>query len=158
MCGRHWLVTAAQEGVAGDLPGGPVVRTPRSQCRGAGSIPGQGTKAPQAVWPQKKKRTVAELKALVTGLPSPQPEARAPAWSELGAGTTHVSAGLWEADALALKGGPPRVAVTLVFTSPCLHSRRGRGCGATAGGVPQPTDSVLPFLVSRGQWPVGSEV
>ena len=29
----------------GDLPGGPVVNTPRSQCRGPGSIPGWGTRS-----------------------------------------------------------------------------------------------------------------
>ena len=29
-----------------DFPGGPVVKTPSSQCRGTGSIPGQGTKIP----------------------------------------------------------------------------------------------------------------
>ena len=33
-----------------EFPGGPVVRTPRSHCRGLGSIPGQGTKIPQAAW------------------------------------------------------------------------------------------------------------
>ena len=26
----------------GDFPGGPVVKTPCSQCRGPGSVPGQG--------------------------------------------------------------------------------------------------------------------
>ena len=39
-----------------DFPGGPVVKTPCFQCRGMGSIPGQGTKIPQAVWPKKKKK------------------------------------------------------------------------------------------------------
>ena len=31
-----------------DFPGGPVAKTPCSQCRGLGSIPGQGTKIPHA--------------------------------------------------------------------------------------------------------------
>ena len=31
-----------------DFPGGPVVKTLHLQCRGAGSIPGQGTKIPHA--------------------------------------------------------------------------------------------------------------
>ena len=30
-----------------DFPGGPVVKTPRSQCRGLGSIPGQGSQVLQ---------------------------------------------------------------------------------------------------------------
>ena len=41
------------------FPGGPVVRTQRFQCHGPGSIPGWGTKIPQAVQNgQKKKRPV----------------------------------------------------------------------------------------------------
>ena len=28
-----------------DFPGGPVAKTPCSQCRGLGSIPGQGTRS-----------------------------------------------------------------------------------------------------------------
>ena len=31
------------------LPGGPVIKTPRFQCRDLSSIPGQGTKIPYAV-------------------------------------------------------------------------------------------------------------
>ena len=34
----------------GDFPGGPVVKTPRFHCRGAGLIPGQGTGIPHAMW------------------------------------------------------------------------------------------------------------
>ena len=30
--------------------GGPVVRTWRSHCHGLGSVPGRGTKIPQAEW------------------------------------------------------------------------------------------------------------
>ena len=32
------------------FPGGPVVKTPHSQCRGCGSDLGQGTKTPHHVW------------------------------------------------------------------------------------------------------------
>ena len=31
--------------IRGDFPGGPVVKTQHSQCRGLGSIPGQGTRS-----------------------------------------------------------------------------------------------------------------
>ena len=37
-----------------DFPGSPVVKTPGFQCRGMGSIPGQGTKIPQAVRRRQK--------------------------------------------------------------------------------------------------------
>ena len=33
----------------GDFPGGPVVKTLCFQCRGTGSVPGQGTEIPHAV-------------------------------------------------------------------------------------------------------------
>ena len=36
-----------------DFPGDPVAKTPRSQCRGLGSIPGQGTRSHM---PQLKKK------------------------------------------------------------------------------------------------------
>ena len=43
-----------------DFPGTPVVKTPCFQCRGVGSIPGQGTKIPHAMQyvakKEKKKR------------------------------------------------------------------------------------------------------
>ena len=29
----------------GDFPGGPMLKTPHSQCRGSGSIPDQGTRS-----------------------------------------------------------------------------------------------------------------
>ena len=38
-----------------EFPGGPVVRTQRFNCRGLGSIPGWGTKIPQAVQHGQKK-------------------------------------------------------------------------------------------------------
>ena len=37
-----------------EFPGGPVVRTLHFQCWGSGSIPGQGTKIPQATLQKKK--------------------------------------------------------------------------------------------------------
>lgn len=40
-----------------DLPGGPVVR-PCSHCRGPGSIPGRGSKIPQATRHVPKKEKV----------------------------------------------------------------------------------------------------
>ena len=39
-----------------DFSGGPVVKTPRFQCRGTGMIPGQGTKIPHAAWCSKKRK------------------------------------------------------------------------------------------------------
>ena len=40
-----------------DFPGSSVSKTPLFQCRGMGSVPGWGTKIPQATWySQKKKR------------------------------------------------------------------------------------------------------
>ena len=36
-----------------EFPGGPVVTTARFHCQGPGSIPGQGTKIPQATWRAK---------------------------------------------------------------------------------------------------------
>ena len=38
-----------------ELPGGPAVRTWCFHCHGPGSIPGQGTKIPEAVWYGQKK-------------------------------------------------------------------------------------------------------
>ena len=40
----------------GEFPNGPVVRTPTFTAKGWGSIPGPGTKTPQAAWPKKKER------------------------------------------------------------------------------------------------------
>ena len=39
-----------------EFPDGPVVRTQHFHCCDLGSIPGWGTKVPQAVWPKKKKK------------------------------------------------------------------------------------------------------
>ena len=36
------------------VPGVPVVRTQRSHSQNPGSVPGQGTKIPQAIWPGQK--------------------------------------------------------------------------------------------------------
>ena len=41
---------------AGELPGGPVVRSQCSHSCGLGSIPGWGTKITQASWRGKKKK------------------------------------------------------------------------------------------------------
>ena len=43
---REHIIHARRE-----FPGGPVVRTRRFHCHGLGSIPGWGTKIPQAGWP-----------------------------------------------------------------------------------------------------------
>ena len=39
-----------------EFPGGPVVRTQHFHCPGLGSIPGWGTKIPQAAWQSQKKK------------------------------------------------------------------------------------------------------
>ena len=41
---------------ARDFPGGPVVRTPRFQCRGHGFQPGSGNKDPTCCVAKKKKK------------------------------------------------------------------------------------------------------
>ena len=41
-----------------DFPGSPVVKTPHFTAGGTGSIPGQGTKIPHAVWRGQKKQSV----------------------------------------------------------------------------------------------------
>ena len=40
----------------GEFPGGPVVRTLCFHCWGPGSIPGQGTKIPQNVQRNQKRK------------------------------------------------------------------------------------------------------
>ena len=47
-----------------DFPGGPVSKTPHSQCRGPGSIPGQGTRSHM---PQTRSQ-VLQLRVRVTQL------------------------------------------------------------------------------------------
>ena len=44
-----------------ELPGGPVVRTRRFHFRGPGSVPGWGTKIPQAAQCGQKKKKVEAL-------------------------------------------------------------------------------------------------
>ena len=39
-----------------ELPGALVVKIPDFHCHGLGSIPGQGTEIPQAMWPKEKKK------------------------------------------------------------------------------------------------------
>ena len=50
--GGFWpTFTCDQESMYGEFPGGPVDRTWRFHCWDLGSVPGQGTKILQAVWP-----------------------------------------------------------------------------------------------------------
>ena len=42
--------------VTGNFPGSPLVRTCAFTVKGAGSIPGQGTKIPQAAWHSHKTK------------------------------------------------------------------------------------------------------
>ena len=44
-----------------DCPNGPVVKILPSNAGGAGSIPGQGTKIPHALQPQKSKHKTAAI-------------------------------------------------------------------------------------------------
>ena len=44
-----------------EFPGGPVLRTRRFHCCSLGSIPGQGTKIPQAVWSKNNKQTNKQI-------------------------------------------------------------------------------------------------
>ena len=43
-----------KESVAGDFPGGPVVKTSPSNAGGAGSIPGRGAKIPHVLQPKSQ--------------------------------------------------------------------------------------------------------
>ena len=43
-----------------DFPGSSVGKTPLFQCRGMGSVPGWGTKIPQATWYSQKKKKKKE--------------------------------------------------------------------------------------------------
>ena len=45
-----------------DFPGSPVVKTPPSNAEDVGSIPGQGTKIPHAMWSRDKKIKINEKK------------------------------------------------------------------------------------------------
>ena len=49
---QPWFIQLKQTNTHGDFPAGPVGKTPYSQCRGPGLIPGQGTRPhmPQ-LWP-----------------------------------------------------------------------------------------------------------
>ena len=44
-----------KEIMAGDFPGGPMVKTLPSNAGIVGSIPGQGAKIPHVSWPKKPK-------------------------------------------------------------------------------------------------------
>ena len=46
-----------------DFPGGPVVKTLQFNAGGEASVPGEGTKTPHDLWPQKKKiMTLEEMR------------------------------------------------------------------------------------------------
>ena len=47
--------------ITGEFLGSPVVRTWHFHCQGLGSIPGQGTKIPQAMSQCQKKKKITEL-------------------------------------------------------------------------------------------------
>ena len=58
-----------------DFPCGPVAKTPRSQCRGPGLIPGQGTRShlPQLRVPMPQLRVpMLQLKDLTCGIKDPK--------------------------------------------------------------------------------------
>ena len=44
-----------------EFPVGPVVRTPSFHCQGPGSIPGPGTKIPQAAWRGQKQTQKSQM-------------------------------------------------------------------------------------------------
>ena len=57
-----------KEFLQGNLPGGPVVKTPHFHCRGLGFDPGWGTKIPQAAQGgQKKKKGISHMKLILPG-------------------------------------------------------------------------------------------
>ena len=49
---HQWIVFKIL--LSGQFPGSPVLRTPAFTAEGTGSIPGQGTKIPQAAKKQNK--------------------------------------------------------------------------------------------------------
>ena len=51
-----------QEAEPRGFPGGPVVKTPHFQCKGMGSISGQGTKIPHAMWQGQSIKKKSYLK------------------------------------------------------------------------------------------------
>ena len=59
-----------------EFPGGPVVRTQCFHCWSQGSVPGPGTKIPQAVWHGQKKgksKNNESLKSIDNGKQCPIP-------------------------------------------------------------------------------------
>ena len=56
--GREGSNIISKKSCLGEFPGGLVVRTQHFPCCGPGSIPGWGTKIPQAVWHGQKKKIV----------------------------------------------------------------------------------------------------
>ena len=56
-----------KEFLHGNLPGGPVVKTPQFHCRGLGFDPGWGTKIPQAAQGGQKKKRISHMKLIIPG-------------------------------------------------------------------------------------------
>ena len=55
-CGTHLALSSiphSRKSQSWDFPGGPVAKTLSSQCRGPGSIPGQGTRSHMPQWRSK---------------------------------------------------------------------------------------------------------
>ena len=57
-CTSLYQQQAVQNVILGEFPGGPVIRTLHFHCQGLCSIPGQGTKIPQATQPKTKKYVI----------------------------------------------------------------------------------------------------
>ena len=74
----------------GDFLGSPVVKTPHFQRRGAGSIPGWGSKIPHATMCSKKQTNNNKIKPCCVKVPAP-----------------HLLAVLSERPALGLRHGLP---------------------------------------------------
>ena len=54
------MKTVGNDDKVWDFPGGPVVNTLPFNAGGVGSIPGQGTKIPQATWHSQKQYTTKQ--------------------------------------------------------------------------------------------------
>ena len=70
---KEYSNTKKKSGGGAEFPRGPVVRTWRFHCWGLGSVPGQGTKIPQAAQRgQKKKKNSNEYEILLIYLHTPE--------------------------------------------------------------------------------------
>ena len=52
------VIDAVRINTTGDFPDGPVLKTSPSSAEGTGSIPGEGTKIPQASGPKNQKKNI----------------------------------------------------------------------------------------------------